>query len=283
MTIHKLIHKQTRGAAGLFIMALSLLLFSCRTTKPVQYLQGPIDTAALSQVNIPEPVIQKGDLIGITVYSDNPEATSSFNQQMNTSLLPNAISGAGTDGATVTAGTASQSMPGYLVDAKGNIRFQSLGELHVEGFTKAELEDRLKEKLAKYLMNPYCNIRFLNYKFTMLGEVTRQGVYTIPGERISILEALGMAGDINMFGLKDSIIVVRETNGKRNFGYLDVSNPEVFTSPYYYLQQNDIVIVKASPKKPDISEQTASRNLARVATITTILVSLSILLTRIFP
>ena len=264
-------------------MAFSLLLFSCRTTKPVQYLQGPIDTAALSQVNIPEPVIQKGDLVGITVYSDNPEATASFNQQMNTSLLPNALSGAGTDGTTVTAGTTSQSMPGYLVDAKGNIRFQSLGELRVEGLTKAGLEDMLKEKLAKYLMNPYCNIRFLNYKFTILGEVTRQGVYSIPGERISILEALGMAGDISMFGLKDSIIVVRETNGKRNFGYLDVSDPKVFTSPYYYLQQNDIVIVKASPRKPDISEQTASRNLARVATITTILVSLSILLTRIFP
>ena len=262
-------------------MALSLLLFSCRTAKPVQYLQGPIDTAALSQVNIPEPVIQKGDLVGITVYSDNPEATASFNQQMNTTPSASAIlSGSGV---TTTVGTASQSMPGYLVDAEGNIRFQSLGELHVEGLTKAGLEDMLKKKLAKYLMNPYCNIRFLNYKFTMLGEVTRQGVYTIPGERISILEALGMAGDISMFGLKDSIIVVRETNGKRNFGYLDVSSPEVFTSPYYYLQQNDIVIVKASPKKPDISEQTASRNLARVATITTILVSLSILLTRIFP
>lgn len=263
-------------------MALSLLLFSCRTAKPVQYLQGPIDTAALSQVNIPEPVIQKGDLVGITVYSDNPEATASFNQQMTTSLLPNAISGAGTDGATVTAGTASPSMPGYLVDAKGNIRFQSLGELHVEGLTKAGLEDMLKEKLAKYLMNPYCNIRFLNYKFTMLGEVTRQGVYSIPGERISILEALGMAGDISMFGLKDSIIVVRETNGKRNFGYLDVSNPEVFTSPYYYLQQNDIVIVKANPKKPDVSEQSANRNFARAATISSILLSLTLVLVQIF-
>ena len=277
MTIHKLIHKQISTTA-LFTMAFSLLLFSCGTTKPVQYLQGPIDTAALSQVNIPEPVIQKGDLVGITVYSDNPEATASFNQQMNTSLLPNAISGAGTDGATATTGTASPSMPGYLVDAKGNIRFQSLGELYVEGLTKAGLEDMLKEKLAKYLMNPYCNIRFLNYKFTILGEVTRQGVYSIPGERISILEALGMAGDISMFGLKDSIIVVRETNGKRNFGYLDVSDPNVFTSPYYYLQQNDIVIVKASPRKPDVSEQTTTRNFTRIATITSIITSLAVVL-----
>jgi polysaccharide export outer membrane protein len=267
-----------------FALAVSLLLFSCRTTKPVQYLQGPIDTASLSRITLPEPLIQKGDLIGITVYSDNPQATAIFNQQMNTNLLSNATSGAGTDGATITTGTASQSMPGYLVDANGNIRFQLLGELYVEGLTKAGLESLLKEKLSgKYLSNPYCNIRFLNYKFTILGEVGRQGVYAIPGERISILEGLGMAGDISLYGLKDSIMVVRETNGKRSFGYLDVSKPEIFTSPYYYLQQNDIVIVKTNPKKPDVSEATASRNLARAATITSILASISIILLRLFP
>ncbi len=275
MTIHKCIYHNT-----IFTLALSLLLFSCRTTKPVQYLQGPIDTAALSRISLPEPLIQKGDLIGITVYSDNPEATAVFNQQMNTTLASGAASGAGT--ATGTTGTAAQSMPGYLVDANGNIRFQLLGELRVEGLTKAGLENMLKEKLAKYLMNPYCNIRFLNYKFTILGEVTRQGVYTLPGERISILEALGMAGDVTLYGLKDSIMVVRETNGKRSFGYLDVSNPGVFTSPYYYLQQNDIVIVKTNPQKPDVSDQTANRNFARAATISSILLSLTLVLVQIF-
>lgn len=263
----------------LLLTFLSLLLFSCRTIRPVQYLQGPIDTAVLSQMQIPESIIQKGDLVGITVYSDNPEATATFNQQMNTNLSSNASSGAGLG---VTAGATSQNMPGYLVNADGNIQFQSLGELQVEGLTKVQLAELLKEKLSKYLMNPYCNIRFLNYKFTMLGEVGKQGVYTIPGERISILEALGMAGDISLYGLKDSIMVVRETNGKRTFGNLDVSNPEVFTSPYYYLQQNDIVIVKANPLKPDVSEQTANRNFARAATISSILLSLTLVFIQIF-
>ncbi len=257
---------------------LAVLLSSCRTTKPVQYLQGPIDTAALSRISLPEPQIRKGDLIGITVYSDNPDATAIFNQQMNTSLSTTATSG------TATSGAGAQSMPGYLVDDRGNIRFQLLGQLHVEGLTKTALEALLTEKLSgNYLSNPYFNIRFLNYRFTVLGEVAKQGVYTIPGERISILEALGMAGDIGLYGLKDSIMVVRETGGVRSIGYLDVSKPEVFESPYFYLQQNDVVIVKASPKKPDVSEQTSSRNLARAATITTILVSISLLLSRIFP
>lgn len=259
-------------------LGLLFLLFSCRTTKPVQYLQGPIDTAALSRINLPEPRIRIGDLIGITVYSDNPDATAIFNQQMNTSLSTTATSG------TATSGAGAQSMPGYLVDDRGNIRFQLLGQLHVEGLTKADLEALLTEKLSgKYLSNPYFNIRFLNYRFTVLGEVAKQGVYTIPGERISILEALGMAGDIGLYGLKDSIMVVRETEGSRSIGYLDVSKPEVFESPYFYLQQNDVVIVKTNPKKPDISEATASRNLARAATITSILASISIILLRLFP
>jgi len=260
------------------VTVLSLLLFSCRTTRPVQYLEGPIDTATISRIHLPEPQIQKGDLIGITVYSDNPGATAIFNQQMNTALTTDATAGSGTSGAGTT------SMPGYLVDGNGNIRFQILGELPVAGLTRTELEALLKEKLAgKYLSNPYFNIRFMNYKFTVLGEVGKKGVYSIPGETINILEALGMAGDITLYGLKDSIMVVRETNGKRSIGYLDVSNPEVFLSPYYYLQQNDVVIVKANPRKPDISEATASRNLARAATITSILASISLILLRLFP
>jgi polysaccharide export outer membrane protein len=274
MSIHYLFDKLFRKAFSALIL-LSVLLFSCRTTQPVQYLQGPIDTAALSKVNLPEPLIQKGDLIGITVYSDNPEATAVFNQQMSTTLAASAASG--------TAGATSQSMPGYLVDANGNVRFPLLGELHAEGLTKMRLEALLKEKLAgKYLSNPYFNIRFLNYKFTILGEIAKQGVYTIPGERISILEGLGMAGDITLYGLKDSIMVVREINDKRSFGYLDVSKPDVFTSPYYYLQQNDVVIVKASPKKPDVSEQTANRNFSRAATISSILLSLTLVFVQIF-
>ncbi|MBW7893079.1 MAG: polysaccharide biosynthesis/export family protein, partial [Chitinophagaceae bacterium] len=178
MTIHNLFYKPV-----LAIFVFSGLLYSCKTTRPVQYLTGPIDTAAISRISLPEPRIQKGDLIGITVYSDNPEATAIFNQQMNTAMASDAVSG---------SGSGAPAMPGYLVDTRGNIRFQVLGELHIEGLTKAELESLLKEKLAGvYLSNPYFNIRFLNYKFTILGEVAKQGVYNIPGENINILEAIG--------------------------------------------------------------------------------------------
>lgn len=268
------------GCAIVISLALLFFLPACKTPQQVQYLQGPIDTAALANIHIPEPVIQKGDLLGITVFSDNPEVTAVYNQQMGTTIGTSAETpGAGLSGAS---GQTNPSMPGYLVDANGDIRFQSLGLLHVAGLTRSALEHLLKEKLNPYLKNPYCNIRFLNYKFTILGEVSKQGVYAIPNEKITVLEALGMAGDIGLYGEKDSILVIREANGKRSFGYLNVSKPEVMLSPYYYLQQNDVVIVKANPKKPSVSEQVANSNFARAATLSSILLSLTLVFVQIF-
>lgn len=255
---------------------LFLLFVSCRTTKQVQYLQGPLDTAALSQINIPEPIIQKGDLIGITVFSDNTQESAAFNQQMTGSTTADLGITSGTlSGIT---GAPSPNTPGYLVDAQGFIRLLSIGAIKAEGLTKTQLAVHLQEKLAQYLKNPYCNIRFLNYKFTVLGEVTKQGVYTIPGEKISILEALGMAGDMTIYGMKDSVMVIREENGKRSFGTLNVSKSDVLLSPYYYLHQNDVILVKANPKKPGVSEQTNARNLALIATFATIVTSITVLL-----
>lgn len=259
------------------IFSLFFLFFiSCRTQKQVQYLQGPLDTAALSRINFPEPKIQKGDLIGITVYSDNPEATAIYNQVMTTTLAESVFNNSTPAATSMSRNT--QTMPGYLVDERGNIFFHQIGLVYVEGLTKTELKDILKSKLSTYLKNPYCNIRFLNYKITILGEVTRQGVYSITSERVNIFEALGMAGDFTVYGLKDSIMVIREVDGHRTFGNLDVSNPKLLLSPFYYLQQNDIVIVKANSQKPTLADQTTTRNLAIIATIATIITSASVLL-----
>ncbi len=253
-----------------------LFLFSCRTVRQPQLLDGVIDTVALGVAKFPEPIIQKGDLIGITVYSDNPEATSIFNQQMATSLPQTSIGGTAAISSTIGANT--QSMPGYLVDADGNIQFQRLGILHIEGLNKRQLGELLKSKLSVYLKNPYCNIRFLNYKVTILGEVNRQGVYTVSTERVNLLEAIGMAGDLTTYSLKDSILVIRETNGKRTFSYLDISKPEALLSPYYDLQQNDVVIVRSNPKKPSLTDESRTRTLTLIATAATIVTSVAVLL-----
>lgn len=250
--------------AGYSIISILLFLASCRTQKQANYLHGSFDTLALSHLNFPEPTIQKGDILGIVVFSDNPELTTFYNQ-----MGANAGSGSGSQ---ITPSTAS----GYLVDNNGNIQFQSLGNVFVEGLTKGQLQDSLKSRLIPFLKNPYCTIRILNHKFTILGEVAKQGLYSFPGERINIFEALGMAGDITIYGLKDQIMVVREMNGKRTFGNLNVNDPNVVLSPFYYLQQNDLLIVKSNPKKPSVSEQSTTRNLAIIATIATIITSFAV-------
>lgn len=261
-------------------MVLSCMISSCGNTRSITYMQGKFDTARLSQITVPEPVIRKGDLLSIIVYSDNPQATALYNQPLITMNSGSAgsssagSSGSGTNGAGGGSGSttgamtaASPTTPGYLVDEKGDIEFQGLGLLHVEGLTKDQLRDTLDSRLKDFLKNPYYTIRFMNYRFTMLGEVAHPGIFSIPGEHVSLLEAIGLAGDLTFYGRRDNVLIIRETNGKREWARLDLTKPEIMGSPYFYLQQNDVVIVEANKKKVAASDQVTARNVTIAATI----------------
>lgn len=257
---------------GAGLMCLTCILTSCGNTRQITYMQGKFDTAKLREVKISEPTIQKGDLLSIIVYSDNPTATALFNQSLIIVGNSGGSSGGATNGGTgsmtgVVNGSSSPTTAGYLVDDAGNIQFQGLGLLHVEGMTKGLLKDTLDVRLKEYLKNPYYTIRFLNYRFTMLGEIARPGIFSIPGEHVSLLEAIGLAGDLTFYGRRDNVLVIRETNGKREWARLDLTKPEIMASPYYYLQQNDVVIVEATKKKVDASDQVTARNVTIAASI----------------
>jgi len=228
-------------------------------------------------------MIQKGDLLSIIVYSDNPAATAIYNQSVSSGngavAATGGVSEAGGQGSVAPApqAGAAPASPGYVVDELGNIQFQGLGPLHVEGLTKSQLRELLDAKLKDYLTNPYYTIRFLNYKFTMLGEVTRPGVFSIPGERINLLEALGMAGDMTFYGRRDNILVVRQFNGKREFGRLDITKPEVMASPFFLLQQGDVIIVEATNRKVTANDQLTTRNISiAVSVVSTLAILYSI-------
>ena len=251
------------GLAGLWMMH---SLSSCGNLRNLVYMQGSFDTARLSQVNPVEPIIRKGDMLSIIVYSDNPEATRIYNQSLITTAN-NAIS---SPGVMPAIGGVAPSAQGYQVDENGNIVFQGIGKIHVEGLSKAGLKDKLDTLLTPFLQHPYYNIRFLNYKFTMLGEVTRPGLVTIPGERINLLEAIALVGDLTFYGRRDNVLVIRETNNKREFARLDLTKPEIMKSPYFYLQQNDIVIVEPTKKKIAANDQTTIRNVSLAATVVSI-------------
>jgi polysaccharide export outer membrane protein len=253
------------------LLSLCYTLSSCGDTRHLTYMQGKFDTARLSEVKIPDPVIQKGDLLSIVVYSDNPAATALYNQSLITVNNNGASAASGGSGGTGSnaglVATNSPTTPGYLVDDSGNIQFQGLGILHIDGLTKGQLKDTLDFRLKAFLLNPYYTIRFMNYRFTMLGEVTRPGIFSIPGEHVSLLEAIGLAGDLTFYGRRDNVLIMREINGKREWGRLDLTKPDILGSPYYYLQQNDVVIVEATQKKVVANDQVTIRTVSIAATV----------------
>lgn len=245
--------------AGFWIMH---TMSSCGTTKGYIMVRGPFDTAKLSQINAVEPVIRKGDVLSIIVFSDNPEATKIFNQVITggSGAAPMGIS----SGTTQTKGSSSPSAPGYEVDADGNIIFQGIGKLKVEGLTKAALKDTLDARLSPFLLHPYYSIRFENYKFTVMGEVAKPGIITIPGEKLNMLEAIALSGDVTPFADLDSVFIIRENNNKREFAWMNLTKPEIMGSPYFYVQQNDIIIVEPNKKKSVANDIISARNIGLV-------------------
>jgi polysaccharide biosynthesis/export protein len=236
------------------IIFLVVMISSCGSTKNLQYMQGSFDTSKLSSYTFPVPVIQKGDLLGITVFSKSAKATAIYNQP--------AASQAEGGGITGGASLAPTATPGYLVNDQGDIEFQGLGKLHVEGLTKSLLTDLLNSKLTEYLTDPYYNIRFLNYKITIIGDVAHPSVFNVPAERINILEALGLAGDLNVTARRDNVRIIRETNGKREFGIIDLRQPDIFLSRFYQLQQNDIVYIDFNKSKAAANDAITLRNIS---------------------
>ena len=232
-----------RSIGGLFAI---IFFASCGNIKQLQYLQGEIDTAALSRVNFTEPEIQKGDIVSITVYSDNKLASEFFNQ-----------GGAALQTVNTGTGTLSGGGSGYQVSHDGTIQLYELGKVKAEGMTKNQLSNYLAEQYREknLLKNPYVEVRYLNFKVTLVGDLNRPGVYTLPSDKVSIFDAISLAGDLTNFARRDNILVVREVDGIRHFGRVDLSNINAFNSPYYYLQQNDMVVVDVSKLKRTVTDQ----------------------------
>lgn len=236
-----------------FALGLGLFLCSCKSQRVVinNYLQQ-VDTTGQALLNLAEPRIQKNDLLSIKVYSQSadPRTDLPYNLPEQTVV-----------GSSTTSATA-----GFLVDETGNIDYPRLGTLHVEGKTKAELALEIKTRLADVLKAPSVIVRFLNYRITVLGEVRTPGTYPVPTERVTILEALGLAGDITEFGKRDTVRVAREVNGRMEVGYVSLTTTNLFTSPYYRLQQNDVVFVEQTRRRVQLQEQQTVAQQVSIAT-----------------
>lgn len=247
-----------------------LILGSCADSKKVSYFndvsEGVIPSAA---VNL-EPVIQKSDILSITVTSPNPEATAMFN-------APNMAIGTGAN-----ASTAGNFAPayGYLVNQDGFIDFPALGKIKADGLTKQKLKDDITSQLVSkgLLKDPIVNVRYLNFRVTVLGEVLRPTVVTVPNEKISILEAIGLAGDLTIYAKRDNVLIIREEKGSKIVKRVNLTRSELISSPYYYLKSNDVIYVE--PNSTKIA--TASRTQQLLPTVISALSFIAVILTRVF-
>jgi len=260
------------GRTVAFCLVVMFLLASCQSYKKVPYLQdSEVVEQETQQKNLYDAKIMPKDLLTIVVSCTSPELAVPFNLTVATQ-----------NNVTISNTTSQPALQQYLVDNEGKINFPVLGELKVGGLTKKQAESMIVEKLKSYMKEtPIVTVRMVNYKISVIGEVARPGTFTISNEKVNLLEALAMAGDMTVWGLRDNVKLIREdADGKQEIVTLDMNKAETILSPYYWLQQNDIVYVtpnKAKARNSDIGNSTSLWFSA-----TSILVSLASLLVTIF-
>jgi polysaccharide export outer membrane protein len=219
----------------LLLFGMVPFLFSCVNTKKAIYFSNLNESVIQGTADDLEPVIQKNDLLSISVTSLNPEASQMYNAPNTTSGINN----------------SNNQGSGYLVNTDGYIQFPVLGNIKAAGLTKKQLKDNITKGLVdgKLLVDPIVNIRYLNFKVTVLGEVNHPSVLNIPNEKVTLLEALGLAGDLTIYGRRDNVLVIRDEDGVKTFKRIDLNTDELFRSNYYYLKSNDIVYVEPNKQK----------------------------------
>lgn len=219
-------------------LCLLAMVASCTSYKDIVYFQN-IDEVNLKKLTSEyEAVIKKDDRLTIVVSGPDKTVTAPYN------LTLGEMSGTGTSNINPEQGTLA-----YLVDVNGDIDFPILGKIHVEGMTRGQLADYLTAEIGKDVHNPIVYVSFRNYKITVLGEVRAPGTYTFDSERINVLQALGKAGDLSLTAERQGILLIREVDGKQEHYKIDLKDSHLLDSPYFYLQQNDVIIVPASPTR----------------------------------
>ncbi|MBC8643946.1 polysaccharide biosynthesis/export family protein [Flavobacterium lindanitolerans] len=242
------------------LLFLSLFIFSCASRKNVAYYQNIDQLVNLESSSSYETILQPDDLLMIVVMAENPEVAAPFN-------LPSVIMQS-----TTELENQQMRMNSYLIDSKGFIQFPVLGSIQIGGLTRTQAIAKITNELEKYIKKPSINLRILNYKVTVQGEVTQPGIHNITSERITLTEALSMSGDLTVYGKRDNILVIREVDGKKQATRVDITKADFLNSPFYYLKQNDVVYVE--PNKTKVNSSVVGPNTAIVLSSISILVTI---------
>jgi polysaccharide export outer membrane protein len=248
---------------------IAILLFSCASRKDLVYYQGIDGIAAQEKSNSYEIKIQPDDLLMIIVSAEDPEIALPFNLQLVSVQSPGRLN------------TASQlgTMQLYLVDAAGFIEFPVLGKLKVSGVSRSEVLQMLQQRIGIYIKDPIINLRLMNFKVSLQGEVSRPGTYGVDSERITLIEALSKAGDLTIYGKRNNILIIREIDGIKSYDRVDITKADFINSPFYYLAQNDVVYVE--PNKNKLNGAAIGPNTGVIVSSVSLLIAIITLIIRL--
>ncbi|MBE9585870.1 polysaccharide biosynthesis/export family protein [Mucilaginibacter sp. JRF] len=252
---------------GLLISIAAILFSSCGSTKKIRYFQDLPETSQANEFSAAEyvePTIQPDDILAITVTTNDPLATNAINSR-NGGLT-------NTAGANPQAGMITP-VSGYLVNKAGFVEVPTLGSIKLLGLTTMKARETVRDKAAKFFVNPVVDVRYSNFRVTVLGEVNRPASYVIPNEQVTLLDAIGYAGDLTFFGKRNNITLIRKDGVGRNISVkIDLTKKSAMNSPYFYLKQNDVIYVEPNKTKVLNNDNNAARFITIAATVFTAII-----------
>ena len=236
-----------------FIIIFSFVLFflsSCTSKKKLDYLQNIESVALEASIKNAKSTIQPNDQLVILVTAKDMDVVKPFNQNFSSGQI---LQYSLPSNNAPAQGQTSASGPTYVVDSQGNIEVPVIGKINTENKSTEELRDILKKEISKYVVNPQVSVKNTNYKITVLGEVNRPGTYNIPEAQTTVLEVLGLAGDLTIYGNREDILVLRNIDGTMTKERINLTKADFINSPYFYLKQNDVIIVSPNETKQKTS------------------------------
>jgi polysaccharide export outer membrane protein len=256
------------------LLSVMLLLTACGSHKNIAYFKDIKDSVYNTPVaSVPtsfsDPRIQPNDILQVTIQTIDPQANNVLSGSNNAYAAPAAAG---------TQAPQQAQVPGFLVDKNGMIQLPLVGSIKAGGLTTSEMRDLVTEKVARYYKDPVVNVRLANFTVTVLGEVTKPSAYLITNEKASILDALGMAGDITIYGKRENVMLIREEAGEKKFVRFNLNSSDIIRSPYYYLRQGDVIYVEPGKAKAATTDMAKTRNYALLASGLSVLI---VLLSRI--
>lgn len=253
----------------LTIMALAVLIIgmpSCKTERITIFKDIPDTSSAVRFVpmqNFSSPFVKSDDILNIVIQVLDEKANAILNQG-NQSITSGGVNG-GTSGAT------QATVAGYLVSKAGLIHMPYIGDVRVSGLTTEQVRDTVAKKITYYFKDPVVNVRFANFKVTVLGEVRIPSTFLVPNEKPTVVDALGLAGDITIYGRRDNVMLIRDAEGKKEITRLNLDNSAVVSSPYFYLRPNDVLYVEATPSRVQSTDAYRNRNITIITSALSLL------------